>query len=226
MITFLVQYYYPGPRSMFNYKQVKARDLLGSCASDIDVVLDWWFYVDTYLTDSENGIPSTFQYVHLFFTIMGTLSWFSLASDGRAVDWFIIRPLQLLECLFFTCGRCCGCGKAGKPSSFRSITGSTSSNNKKVLPVRELWEENKSEDYWSLNSVQISTGFLLFCGIFLEDIPQIIMSFWVQKFKAAEGADTTGGLMVANLLTSIYNAVIKLADAYDQREDVVTVGAS
>ena len=220
MITFLVQYYYPGPRSMFNFKEVKARDFLASCASDIDMVLDWWFYADTYIKDTKDAIPSTFQYVHLFFTILGTLSWISLASDGRAVDYCIIRPLRLLECLFFSCGRCC---KSKETNSIRSIAPlGSSKNNNKVLPVTDLWEEAKNANKWNLNSVRISTGFLLFCGIFLEDIPQIIMSFLVQEYKGIEETDATG-LLIANLLTSVYNALIKLADAYDQKEDVVSV---
>ena len=220
MITFLVQYYYPGPRSMFNFKEVKARDFLGSCASDIDMILDWWFYADTYIKDTKNVIPATLQYIHLFFTILGTLSWISLASDGRAVDYCVIRPLRLLECIFFSCGRCC---KPKPPNSLRSIKplGSSSSSNK-VLPVTELWEETKSENKWKLNSVRISTGFLLFCGILLEDIPQIILSFLVQEFKGEEES-MAAGLLIANMLTSIYNALIKLADAYDQKEDVVSV---
>ena len=216
MITYLVQCYFPGPRSFFNKKEVHARDLLGSCASDIDLILDWWFYVDTYTNEEvSKEIPDVFRKFHLFFTILGTLTWFCLASDGRAVDWFIIQPLRLLECICNTWRRCCFGPK-------KRIGGS----NKTLPKVKELWEEAQSEDNWKLSDVQISTGFLLFCGIVLEDIPQIIITFLCQEYKqeALGRKDSeAAGLVIANMLTSIYNALIKLADAYDQRKDIVSV---
>lgn len=211
MITFLVQSYFPGPRSMFNFKTVKARDLLGSCASDIDLVLDWWFYADTYINHSD-VVPEGFRYLHLFFTILGTLTWFCLSSDGRAVDWFAVRPLQCMGCVTYSCRRVCG--KNGQ-TTIRKVGVDSESTN-----IKGLWEQAQAEDNWKLSSVQVSTGFLLLCGILLEDIPQIILTFLVQNYK---GEGENSGLIIANLLTSIYNCAIKLADAYDQRKDVVTV---
>ncbi|CAB9500756.1 expressed unknown protein [Seminavis robusta] len=216
MITFLVQRYFPGPRSIFNPKKVSARDLLGSFTSDIDIALDWWFYVETVIHFADE-VPDVLQKVHLGFTILGTLSWLALASDGRAVDWFVIKPLQCMECLWFSLRRCCCCQSELAARSSRKVGASSSK-------VMQLWEQSQSEAEetlgMDLSSVQLSTGFLLLCGVIMEDVPQVILTFLIQQHK---GEDGTAGLVIANMLTSVYNAFIKLADAYDQRQDIVSV---
>jgi hypothetical protein len=69
---------------------------------------------------------------------------------------------------------------------------------------------------------------MLLVGIILEDIPQIIITFQVGRYDVG-AMDTVSnglsGIAVANLLSSLYNALIKLADAFDQRKDVVTVAS-
>lgn len=72
-----------------------------------------------------------------------------------------------------------------------------------------------------------SSGFLLFLGIVLEDVPQIVITFLVEsRTEAMEGGGggSSSGLAVANFLTSLYNGLIKLADAYDLRADVLATG--
>ena len=214
MFSFLIKTYYPGPRSFWSKKkEVKARDLLGSIASDTDLILDWWFLYDVLTDDNVSNVPDGLRIAHIVFTIMGTLTWLFLSSDGRAVSWFVIQPMLMCSCVCLTF-----CGDKGCVKQ------------KACLPISQLWTETtKNSDIH--DTLKLSTGFLLLCGILVEDIPQIILSFLVQSWLEASDGESGGilrgnriaGLVVANLLTSIYNAFIKLADAYDQREDIVVI---
>lgn len=219
MIYFLVQAYFPGPRSLWSKKKtLQAHDLLGSFAADTDLLLDWWFLADVYTNENIDHVPVPLKRTHLAFTILGTIAWFALASDGRAVDWFLVKPILFLNCIWFTCFGKSGCCAQGK-----------------CLACGIVWEETKKADVLDLAGLKISTGFLLFCGILLEDLPQVLLSFAIQEYlemtdeELAEGSVkpfALSGIAVANLMTSVYNALIKVADAYDQREDVVLVSVS
>ena len=214
MFSFLIKTYYPGPRSFWSKKQeVKARDLLGSIANDTDLVLDWWFLYDVLTDDNISNVPDVLRITHIVFTIMGTFTWLFLSSDGRAVSWFVIQPFLMCSCICLTF-----CGDKGCVKQ------------KSCLPVSQLWTETtKTSDIH--DTLKLSTGFLLLCGVLIEDLPQIILSFLVKSWLEPEDGQAGGilngaqlsGLVVANLLTSIYNALIKLADAYDQREDIVVI---
>jgi WD40 repeat protein len=73
------------------------------------------------------------------------------------------------------------------------------------------------------NVERISTGrMLLFC-VFVEDLPQVFLTFIVEDGYLEQNYMST--FAVCNLLTSIYDIFIKIAEAYDERYDIVETGA-
>ena len=69
-----------------------------------------------------------------------------------------------------------------------------------------------------LRVTKFSTGALMAFGIMVEDLPQIILTFVIE-----DGQDFSA-IAILNLLTAIYDVLIKLAEAYDQREDTHVTG--
>ena len=69
---------------------------------------------------------------------------------------------------------------------------------------------------------KISMGFILFIAILVEDIPQIILTFLVEDYY--EEGFNLSQVAVLNLTASLYDTCIKLAESYDQRNDVVETG--
>jgi len=69
---------------------------------------------------------------------------------------------------------------------------------------------------------KISMGFLLFCAVLLEDVPQIVLTFLVEDYY--EEGQFLSQWAVVNLLASLYDTAIKLAESFDQRHDVVETG--
>ena len=64
-----------------------------------------------------------------------------------------------------------------------------------------------------------STGFLLFFAVIVEDVPQVILTFVLEQAE-----DEFSTLAVVNLMTAVYDILIKLAEAYDEREDLHETG--
>jgi len=74
--------------------------------------------------------------------------------------------------------------------------------------------------------VGLSTGLILFLGIILEDLPQVILSIVVDQYEKEEGVilsydGESNWLAAANAITAIYDVFIKLAEAYDERHAMV-----
>ena len=65
-----------------------------------------------------------------------------------------------------------------------------------------------------------STGILLLLAVIVEDVPQVILTFILEQ---GEGAFSN--LAVVNLMTAVYSIIIKLAEAYDEREDLHETGS-
>ncbi len=68
----------------------------------------------------------------------------------------------------------------------------------------------------------LSMGFILFICVLIEDIPQVILTFLVEDYF--EDGHYFSSSAVCNLMTSIYDSVIKLAEAFDERGDIVETG--
>ena len=228
MFSYFFRTYFPGQRSFWSKKKdtkLYARDLLGSIASDVDLVLDWWFLYDVLSDEHSTNVPNPLRVAHILFTIFGTVTWLFLSTDGRAISWFIMTPILSVQCIWYTL-----CGKNGCVAKRTCC-----------LPLSQLWNDTTKESNLQ-DTLKLSSGFLLLTGILVEDLPQIILSFLVKSWLDADTASgergglfargdsssssssqQLSGLVVANLLTSIYNACIKLADAYDQREDIIII---
>mmetsp|Transcript_17700 Transcript_17700/g.38710 ORF Transcript_17700/g.38710 Transcript_17700/m.38710 type:complete len:584 (+) Transcript_17700:2120-3871(+) len=68
----------------------------------------------------------------------------------------------------------------------------------------------------------ISTGYVLLITVLLEDIPQVVLTFLIDDYFES---DTVSSLAMFNLCTSLYDTMIKIAEAYDERNDIVETGA-
>ncbi|KAL3817122.1 hypothetical protein ACHAXA_009953 [Cyclostephanos tholiformis] len=69
---------------------------------------------------------------------------------------------------------------------------------------------------------KISMGYLLFFSVIIEDIPQVILTFLVEDYFEEEG--TFNNYALVNVVASLYDTLIKLAEAFDERTDVVETG--
>ncbi len=74
-----------------------------------------------------------------------------------------------------------------------------------------------------LNIDGLSLGYVLIACVFVEDIPQMFFSFLVEEYY--ENDKTINNYAVMNMMTSCYDLLIKLAEAYDERNDIVETGA-
>jgi WD40 repeat protein len=69
---------------------------------------------------------------------------------------------------------------------------------------------------------KISMGHMLFLCVMVEDIPQVILTFLIDEYF--EEDDSLSTVVICNLMASLYDMLIKLAESYDERHDVVETG--
>lgn len=69
---------------------------------------------------------------------------------------------------------------------------------------------------------KLSMGHMLFLSVVLEDLPQVILTFLIEDYYEENGG--LSNFAVMNLTVSLYDTLIKLAEAYDERNDVVETG--
>ena len=74
----------------------------------------------------------------------------------------------------------------------------------------------------ALNIEGISIGWVLLGTVLVEDIPQVILTFIIDDYY---DSDSVTSLAMFNLCTSLYDTLIKIAEAYDERNDIVETGA-
>ena len=67
----------------------------------------------------------------------------------------------------------------------------------------------------------LSMGHMLLLCVLLEDIPQIVLTFLVEDFYEERNLSNYA---IYNLMTSLYDTLIKIAEAYDERHDIVETG--
>lgn len=70
---------------------------------------------------------------------------------------------------------------------------------------------------------KLSMGFLLFLCVVLEDVPQVVLTFLVEDFYQQDMF--VSNFAVWNVTSSLYDTMIKMAEAYDERHDLVETGA-
>jgi WD40 repeat protein len=69
---------------------------------------------------------------------------------------------------------------------------------------------------------KVSMGYLLFLCVMVEDLPQVVLTFIVSDYY--EDDQSLSNYALVNLSMSVYDTLIKLAEAYDERNDVVETG--
>jgi WD40 repeat protein len=69
---------------------------------------------------------------------------------------------------------------------------------------------------------KLSMGYLLFLSVMVEDIPQVILTFLVEDYF--EENTEFNNYAIVNVIASLYDTLIKLAEAFDERADIVETG--
>jgi WD domain, G-beta repeat len=69
---------------------------------------------------------------------------------------------------------------------------------------------------------KLSIGITLFLCVVLEDIPQVVLTFLIEDYYEEDNLST---IAVCNVMASLYDTLIKLAEAIDERHDMVETGA-
>ena len=69
---------------------------------------------------------------------------------------------------------------------------------------------------------KLSIGLTLFLCVILEDIPQVVLTFLIEDYYEEDDLST---IAVCNVMASLYDTLIKLAEAIDERHDMVETGA-
>ena len=69
---------------------------------------------------------------------------------------------------------------------------------------------------------KLSIGITLFLCVILEDIPQVVLTFLIEDYYEEDDLST---IAVCNVMASLYDTLIKLAEAIDERHDMVETGA-
>ena len=68
---------------------------------------------------------------------------------------------------------------------------------------------------------KLSIGHMLFLSVLVEDFPQVLLTFLIENCYEN---NRLSNLAVVNVTVSLYDTLIKLAESYDERHDVVETG--
>ena len=69
---------------------------------------------------------------------------------------------------------------------------------------------------------KMSIGYALFACVLVEDIPQVVLTFLLEDYYGQH--HTISDFALINVVTSLYDTLIKLAESYDERDDIVETG--
>jgi WD40 repeat protein len=69
---------------------------------------------------------------------------------------------------------------------------------------------------------KLCMGHVLFACVLVEDVPQVVLTFLVEDYFE-EGGEFNNYALI-NVIASLYDTLIKLAEAFDERTDVVETG--
>ena len=194
--------------------QMTAQSLLSSAIADGDIITDWLYYIHNFMHNKE------LLNIQLFCCISGTISWFTVASDGRILTWirslkyiFLSLPFCILWVILFT--------PYWLVDQFEGSGGTTQTVNDWIRDhgILPLW--NKARD----QKASYSSGTLLLLGIIFEDIPQMIITVLIQenttKGESTSGQQRSSYNALFNLLFATFDICHKVAQAWDLRFDVL-----
>ena len=211
--------------------QKSAQALLSSAIGDGDVVTDWMYFRDIAINNT--GIPQWLSTLHLLTCIFGTLSWICVFTDGRFanlirstmilisyipffIKWFFLWSLRnIME-------RC---------YDYRSYHNSyrEEKNNRLYdwIDENQLWINHDMLPHLKeklKGKRSFSSGSLLFVGIVLEDIPQLVISLVIEnKIHSGNPIQNLSTAAMLNLTFAIFDIFHKLAEAYDLRNDLINL---
>lgn len=210
-----------GSSSALHPSQTTYQALLSSTIADGDVVTDWIYFFDIFYNDE--NIPQWLLTLQLASCICGTLSWLSVATDGRLVHWMkavplwliivliciVLLPIAILQLIIRLCF-----GEDNKVSLYlRDVTDWIADN---VLFRLFISARQKPS---------FSSSTLLFFGIIVEDIPQLVVTFLIEdKIKSDDPTGRISGAAIVNLTFAIFDILHKLAEACDLLSDVHNAG--
>ena len=190
--------------------QMTAKALLSSIVADADVISDWLYYRDILNgRDKEYKMIKNWQInLQLITCMVGTLAWLFTCTDGKAVYW--------LRYIFYSIAA----GAAYVVERFTSHT--------KQWGYTQVWGKDALHAFMTerkLKSV-FSTGTLVLSGIFLEDIPQVCLTFMLEDVIREERNSIFEISTAASISLSfaLFDICHKFADAWDSRDDVLNVG--
>lgn len=222
MIGFIVQnntYLAFRKRNEVEKKRViAAMALLSSLIADGDVITDWLYYFEILASDTSN-IPDWILIMQIVSCICGSISWLCIASDGRVLDWFracvkyilmgigyfvfilfYLIPAILLE----------PCGVELRYTCYGSFF------HYDLRDFAENIEGNVSD------GINVSSGGLMFLGVLLEDVPQIIVTFLVEDAIGSD--DGLSNSAYLNVVLATIDILHKLAQAWDDRHNLIRTG--
>ena len=207
--------------------QETALAFLSSVVADGDIFTDWLYYNDIIGDEDIEERNNDFKWLiklQFISCIFGTLSWLGVATDGRLVNWlrsafymipwllvasFVLPLLIIATMLEFLVKR--------------SILSSDNCLSKAIDRALYWIEHHALKPLWlrSKQKATFSSGAILFIGILVEDIPQLIVTFMIEdKIKSDDPGGNISNAALVNLLFAIFDIMHKLAQAYDLRKDV------
>ena len=199
--------------------------MLSSTVADADVVTDLIYFFEIFHNNNED-IPQWMLTLQLISCIFGTLSWLSVATDGRLVYWLKAALLWSIVILLFI---------IYVPILFlnENIIKKCLGDDSKVYNFifgLGLWmkghlTEPLIDSTYYKPSFSSST-LLLFFGILLEDIPQFIVTFIIEdKIRSDDPTGRISQTATLNLTLAIFDDILhKIAEALDLLNDVHNVG--
>jgi hypothetical protein len=182
------------PATRQRRKRFRATKCLASLAADFDVATDWIFYFHCRNADR--------QYREEYYTSnqrQDDQDQYNSSSQLVSQQTPHLIPPILLSVLLVVC-------------ILGTILWLTLATDGAVAsPILRRLEVDK-----------ISMGWVLFLGVLIEDIPQVILTCLVEDYFEEDGQFTSYAIM--NVISSLYDTLIKLAEAFDERSDIVETG--
>ena len=198
---------------------VTAMALLSSFIADGDVITDWLYYFEIATSEETSNIPKWILIMQIVSCICGSVSWVCIASDGRILDWlrvlvkFILMGIGYFIFIFFylipeILLKLCGFELRYTSYGF--------------LFHDELRDIAENLEGHFNDGINVSSGGLMFLGILLEDVPQIVVTFLVEDAIGSDGGISNSAYL--NIVLAIIDILHKLAQAWDDRRNLIRTG--
>lgn len=199
--------------------QKTAKSFVVSSVADCNVVIHWMYYSD--IVNGYDFVPPWLIRLQFLACIFGTFSWLVMITDGRFIHWlrafcilWIYAPISLFRLGLkmsnkFIVGKCLGHVNIG----YRWVNQKVAWVENKVLTPLRIIAQQK---------LPVTSDILLFLGIMVEDIPQLIVAFIIEdRLKYSDPKQGYTSLGMYNLLLTIFDVLHKGAEALDTNSDIL-----